>query len=417
VVVDRPLDAEVQRRQVMSRVAKVALPIVLLIALIVWLPGFMRPAVSRQRVRIAKVTSGPIEAVITASGTVVPEVERALSSPLDARVLRILKRPGDRLKAGDPLVELDTSESVLAVDKLVKDLAVKDNQQTQTRLVLEKNLLEIQGKLDAKKLDLDSSRAELADTRELYKQGLISREKLRQAELLEAKSVIELKQLEGERDNTQRANDTQVVGLLLERSSLDKETAQARRQLELSTTRADRDGVVTWALQEEGVIVRRGDVIARIADLSTFRVDATVSDVHAKRLAVGMPVVVRLNDDDNLEGHVSAIFPKIENGIMTFRVSLTDRSNKLLRPSLRADVLVITDRRPRVLRIRKGPFTEGDGFRQAFVVRGDRAVRTPITLGLVSFDDYEVVNGLAEGDDVIISDMRDYLHLNEVRLK
>ena len=414
---DRPLEAGVQRRQWASRVAKVAIPIVLLIALIVWLPGFMRPAVSRQRVRLAKVTTGPIEAVITASGTVVPEVERALSSPLDARVLRILKRPGDRLKAGDPLVELDTSESVLAVEKLVKDLAVKDNQQTQTRLSLEKNLLEIEGKLDAKKLDLDSMRAELADSRELYKQGLISREKLRQAELQEAKAVIELKQLEGERDNTRRTNDTQVAGLVLERNSLGKETAQARRQLELSTTRADRDGVVTWALPEEGVVVRRGEVIARIADLSTFRVDATVSDVHAKRLAVGMPVVVRLNEDDNLEGRVSAIFPKVENGIITFRVALTDKSNKLLRPSLRADVLVITDRRPRVLRIRKGQFADGEGFRQAFVVRGDRAVRVPITLGLVSFDDYEVVNGLAEGDEVIISDMRDYLHLSEVRIK
>ena len=414
---DRPLDEGVQRRQWVSRVAKVAVPLVLFIALIVWLPGFMRPAVSRQRVRIAKVTSGPIEAVITASGTVVPEVERALSSPLDARVLRILKRPGDRLKAGDPLAELDTSESVLAVDKLVKDLAVKDNQQAQTRLLLEKNLLDIQGKLDAKKLDLDSMRAELADTRELYKQGLISREKLRQSELQEAKAVIELKQLEGERDNTRRTNDTQVAGLLLERTSLDKEAAQARRQLELSTTRADRDGVVTWALQEEGVVVRRGEVIARIADLSTFRVDATVSDVHAKRLVVGMPVVVRLNDDDHLDGQVSAIFPKIENGVMTFRVSLADRSNKLLRPNLRADVLVVTDRRPRVRRIRKGPFTEGEGFRQAFVVRGDRAVRTPITLGVASFDDYEVVNGLSEGDDVIVSDMREYLHLAEVRIK
>jgi hypothetical protein len=44
-------------------------------------------------------------------------------------------------------------------------------------------------------------------------------------------------------------------------------------------------------------------------------------------------------------------------------------------------------------------------------------VRTPITLGLVSFDDYEVVNGLVEGDEVIISDMRDYLHLAEVGFK
>jgi HlyD family secretion protein len=401
----------------MSRIAKVAIPVVALILLIAWLPGFIRPSVSRQRMRTAKVTAGPIEAVITASGMVVPETERALSSPVDARVMRILKRPGDPLKAGDPLVELDANSSVLAVGKLEKDLALKDNEQAQTRLALEKSLLEIEGKLQAQKLDLDTIRAELAENRHLFKEGLISQDKLRQSELAEAKAVIGLKQLEGQRDNVRQSNTATVAGLVLERDALGKEAAEARRQLELTTTRADRDGVVTWALPEEGGTVRRGDVIARIADLRTFRVDATVSDVHAKNLVTGMPVVIRVNEQDALEGTVSTILPKIDNGIMTFRVTLADKSSALLRPNLRVDVLVVTDRRPRALRVKKGPFSEGEGFRNAFVVRGDRAVRTPITLGLVSFDDYEVVNGLVEGDEVIISDMRDYLHLAEVGIK
>jgi HlyD family secretion protein len=416
-LVDRPLDPEFQRARRLGRAGKAVALLACVLALLIWLPGWIRPSVSRARVRTAKVTLGPIEAVITASGTVVPEIERALSSPLDARVLRILKHPGDPLEAGDPLVELDASESALGVEKLAKDLALKDNQQAQTRLALEKSLLDIEGRLNTKRLDLDSLRAELADNRQLFKEGLISREKLRQSELAEAKAVIELKQTEGERDNVQRANLTQVDGLVLERGALGKEVAQARRQLELATTRADRDGVVTWALNEEGVLVRKGDVIARIADLHSFRVDATVSDVHAKRLVAGMPVLVRVTEEDALEGRISAIYPKIDNGVMTFTVSLHDKSNRLLRSNLRVDVLVITDRKPRVLRVKKGPFAEGDGYRQAFVVRGDRAIRTPITLGLASFDDFEVVGGLADGDEVIVSDMRDYLHLREIGLK
>lgn len=414
---DRPLDPEFQRTRRLGRIGKIAGLLACVVALIVWLPGWIRPSVSRARVRVAKVTLGPIEATITASGSVVPEVERALSSPLDARVLRILKRPGDPLKAGDPLVVLDASESVLGVEKLAKDLALKDNQQTQTRLALEKSLLDIEGRLNTKRLDLDSLRADLTDNRALFKEGLISREKLRQAELAEAKAVIELKQIEGERNNVQHANQTQIEGLALERGSLGKEVAEARRQLELSTTRADRDGVVTWALTEEGVLVRKGDVIARIADLRSFRVDATASDVHAKALAVGMPVVVRLNDEDALDGRISAIYPKIDNGVMTFTISLMDKSSRLLRSNLRVDVLVILQRKPRALRIKKGPFAEGDGYRQAFVLRGDRAVRTPISLGIASFDDFEVLDGLAEGDEVIVSDMRDYLHLREITIK
>jgi HlyD family secretion protein len=124
-----------------------------------------------------------------------------------------------------------------------------------------------------------------------------------------------------------------------------------------------------------------------------------------------------LNDEDALDGRISAIYPMIDNGVMTFTVSLADKSSRLLRSNMRVDVLVILQRKPHALRIKKGPFAEGDGYRQAFVLRGDRAVRTPISLGIASFDDFEVLEGLAEGDDVIVSDMRDYLHLREITIK
>ena len=84
---------------------------------------------------------------------------------------------------------------------------------------------------------------------------------------------------------------------------------------------------------------------------------------------------------------------------------------------MRVDVLVVTGRKDDVLRIKKGPFADGEGGRQAFVVHGKRAVRTPIELGLASFDDFEVVQGLALGDEVIISDMRDWIHVREIRIR
>jgi HlyD family secretion protein len=77
---------------------------------------------------------------------------------------------------------------------------------------------------------------------------------------------------------------------------------------------------------------------------------------------------------------------------------------------------VITERKARALRVKRGPFADNQA-RQAFVVRGDRAVRVPIQLGLAGADDVEVTAGLSEGDEIIISDMKDYLHLSEVRIK
>ena len=95
---DRELPANVRRRDRLRRVLQILIPILVLAFLVVWFPGWIRPSVSRARIRTARVTTGPVDAVIMASGTVTPEVERVLSSPLDARVLRLLQRPGTHLE-------------------------------------------------------------------------------------------------------------------------------------------------------------------------------------------------------------------------------------------------------------------------------------------------------------------------------
>ncbi len=413
---DRPLDRAFTRARTVKRVLLAALALGLAAGAFYWGPGWIAPSVSRSRIRTARVDAGPIESVITASGTVMPEVEEVVSSPVSARVLRILKRAGAELAPGDPILELDTSELTLEVAKLTQTLALKRNQQERTKLDLARRLNDLDSQATIKDLQLQSFRSQLARNRQLFKDGLISEDQLRLSELSEAQAVIELKQLQAERQHAQQATAAELEGLALEMATLGKETEEARRRLGLAAPKADRTGVLTWTLTEEGTTISKGDVIARIADLTSYRVDATVSDVHAKRLAVGLPVAVKVGDS-TLDGTVSTILPTIQNGVITLQVALADKSNPLLRSNLRVDALIITGRKPRVLRIRRGPFADGDGSREVFVVRGNRAVRTRVVLGLASFDDFEVVEGLAQGDEVIISDVRDHLHLAEVRVR
>ena len=416
-VVDRPLSEDVQRRDRLKKAARIIVPLVVIAAVLVGLPGWMRPTVSRSRVRTAIVATGPIEASLTASGTIVPEVERVLSSPLDARVLRILARPGAAIKAGDPVVQLDVSESVLGLDKLVNELKVKENKQAQTRLGLEKSLVDLDGRIEVKRLELQGAEARLQGNKALFAEQLLSRDALRQSELAVSQAQAELAQLEAQRKNAERTTDVELQGLSLEHSSAGKEVTEARRVLDLATTKSDRDGVLTWVLLQEGALVRRGDVIARIADLSSFRVDASVSDVHVGRIRPGMPAIVRVSDAVRLEGVVAEVYPTVENGALRFTVALTERAHAALRPNLRVDVLVVTERKARVLKVARGPFAEGAGSRPVFVVRAGRAIRTPAELGVSSFDEVEVVSGLSERDEIIVSDMRDYVHLAEVKIR
>jgi HlyD family secretion protein len=69
------------------------------------------------------------------------------------------------------------------------------------------------------------------------------------------------------------------------------------------------------------------------------------------------------------------------------------------------------------LRIKKGAFVNGEGDHEAFVVRDGKAHKMPVRIGLASFDQYEVVEGLSEGDEVIISDTRDFIHMKEIKVK
>ena len=413
---DRPLDSQFRRTRLIRRIALTAAVLIVLAIPFIWGPRWISPTISRGRIRTARVNVGPIDAVLTASGTVMPEVEEAISSSLDTRVVRILARAGAVLSPGQPLVELDSTEARLALERSTRNLALKQNEQAKTKLELERRLNDLDSQASIKRLQLQSYQSQLTRNQQLFKEGLLSTEQLTQSELAERQAGIELKKIENERQNAGQSNAVLVEGLALEMAMLTNERQEAMRQLDMAAPKSNRKGVLTWALPVEGATIRKGEAIARIADLDSFRVDATISDVHATRLAAGLPVQVKVGDD-TLAGTISTVLPTIQNGIITMQVALAAKSSRLLRSNMRVDVLVITGRKPNVLRIKKGPFADGDGARQAFVVRGDRAVRTPIELGLASADDFEIVRGLVEGDEVVISDMRDYAHLKEIRIR
>ncbi len=414
--VDRPLDTAVRRRAQLRRWLPATAVLVLLATGLVWGADLLRPSVRRDRVRTARVEVGPLEASLTASGTVVPAIEHVLSSPIDARVLERRRRVGDPVEPGDVIVHLDASDSELTAEKLRQNIALKANEQERTRLELQAQLIDLDSQIRSKDLELQALKAAMASNRQLFAEGLVSEEARRESELKVAQAEVELARLRQSRVNVEATTQARVDGLALELASLRAEDQQQRRLLELASAKSDRKGVVTWIVDEEGALLRRGDVVARIADLTTFRVEASTSDVNASRVEVGQPVTVR-TDTQSVAGRVSNVEPQMREGTLRFEVELEDPAAPWLRSNLRVDVLVLTDRKPRVLRVPRGPFAQGGGAQVAFVIRGDRAYRTPIRLGVSNFDYFEVVEGLAEGDEIIASDMREFEYAPELRVR
>src|SRR5436190_6488529 len=150
---DREIDPNFRRRQIVRRALFTLVAALCLTAGFVWLPGWLKPSLARAQVRTARVETGPLEATITASGTVAPEIEQVLSSPVNARVLRILKRPGAVLTKGEPILQLDLNESRLAIEKLNQQIELKQNQQAKLKLDLENTLIDQRSRWEIKQLE------------------------------------------------------------------------------------------------------------------------------------------------------------------------------------------------------------------------------------------------------------------------
>jgi HlyD family secretion protein len=414
---DREIDASTRRKRLFRKGAVGLTLAVIVAAVFSWGPRLIQPSIARTRIRTASVELGTVEATITASGNVLPEFEQVISAAVDARVLKIMSRPGAVLSKGDPILQLDLSESKLAIERIDQQIKLKSTQQAKAKLTLESTLINLQSQWDIKNLEYKSARTMTLRYLNLFKQGLVSEERLREIELDEEKRRVELKQLEESKRNAQQSTETELKGVAFEMKTLEEELSQARRQLEIATTKSDRQGVLTWVVNEEGATVKKGDLLARIADLTSFRVEATISDVHATRLSVGLPAKVRISDTALVAGSIARINPTVSNGVITLVVNLKEPSDPLLRSNLRVDVLIETGRKDQVVRIKKGVFANGEGVRDVFLIRGNTAIKTPVRLGIAGTDYFEVVQGLLEGDEVIISDMTDYMHVKEVKLK
>jgi HlyD family secretion protein len=413
---DRTIDPSVRRRRTIRRLAVTVGSTSAVMILVMLVTGWLHPSVRRDQLRTARVERGDVSATLDASGLVVPGFEQILTAPISTRVIRILKTPGAEVRPGEPVVLLDDKDARREVARLEEQIALKRNARRQTELELERTRNDLTTSREVKALELESCRFELNRNRRMFSEGLTHEDAVRKSETDVARAQIELGHLESQLANAKEDLAARLEGLAHEIAILEKDVERARERLDRTAVTAERAGIVTWVVANEGAAAAEGEPVARVADVGTYRVEATLSDVLARRLTAGLPAVVR-SGDTRLTGRVHKILPTVQNGVVTFEVHLDEPDHAILRPNLRVDVHAVTEQHTGTLRLRRGPLLNVDGRDSVFVVRGDRAVRTPVTIGLSNFEMYEITGGLSEGDEVIVSDMSDHRNAKEVKIR
>ena len=412
---DRDITQEVRKRRTVRRVVTVVVAIAAAAFCLAATVEWLRPSLKRRDVTTARVTRGSVEATLQASGAVVPLVEQVVSSPVEARVLRIGRRAGTPVKAGDELLSLDTAATRLEAERLGDRVAQKESENEQLRIRLDETVASLRAQIEQKKLDAEIVHYTATQKQKLREEGLTAEQEALAAQATAKKTDIELRQLHEALRRAELSRQAQLAAARNDITGVLRDREESRRQLDLAMLRADRNGILTWIVPEVGAMVRRGDVVARIADLSSYRVVASISDVHASRIGAGMRTHVKI-DDESLGGTIESVDPRIENGVMRFYVTLDQPSHARLRNNLRVDVSIVTGTRNGALIVRRGTLGRTTTT-HAFVVRGDTAVRVPVRFGLAGDDTIQIVEGLREGDEVVTSDMSDYEDVERVRLK
>ena len=413
---DRELSESTKRKKKRKIRIRITVVFVILVVSILLLRQFIRPGIDSTEFYTAKATIGNIQATVSASGTVLPEFEEIISSPVASRIKGIVKNTGYHVTDGDTILLLDKRSTSVSLEKMKDELAMKMNNVNKLKLQLEQSLIDLKTEYKVEKLQVENMEAEVSAEKHLVEIGGGTKEKVEKAELNLQISKLKLEQIKQTISNKEKTMEADLFGLNYEISIERKNVNELQEKLNTSTITADKKGVITWINSEIGKSVVEGEELVKIANLESFWVEGVISEMHATKLSPGGLVKVRINDDTEIPGEIVSISPSVESNTIRFKVKLDEKKNSLLRPNLKVDLFVVTAFKKNVVIVKNGSFYRGGGKQEVFVKSGDELIKRTVGFGESNFDYVEIVSGLSNGDQVVVSDMSEFERYEELTL-
>lgn len=376
------------------------------------------PTLDRSTAVIETVKRGEMVRDVRGNGTLVPDVTRWVPAPADGRVERILLKAGVEVDSSSVIAELsnpqleqqatDTSFQVKAAEADLENLKVKLESDTMTQKAA---IATINAQYSQAKLQLDADET-------LAKERLVAELQLKISRV----NVQDLaNRLKVEQDRLAVSAKSTKAQLNAAASRLDQLRALAalrQREVEALKVRAGTNGVLQQVLITEGQQVTPGTNIARVADPTSLKAVLRVPETQIKDMRVGQHAIV---DTRNglIEGQVSRIDPAAREGTFEIDVSLNGPLPSSARPDLSVDGTIELERLHDVLKVGRPAFGQAQQTIGMFVLTpdGSEAERRTVKLGRNSVSTIEILEGLREGEQVIISDTSALDSYNRIRIR
>ncbi|MDP1697647.1 MAG: HlyD family efflux transporter periplasmic adaptor subunit [Xanthomonadaceae bacterium] len=363
------------------------------------------PGVARSSLWLDSVKRGDMLREVRGPGILVPREIRWIAAETNARVERIVVKPGAQVQADTVILELSNPEVIdqqLGAEAALK--AAEADYQAH-RMTLESQLLDQRANLAGVTSDYESARLQAEAERDLAASGIIPRIQARRSEL----ATEQLKLRTGiERERIAKFEQTIAAQLAADRARMDQLRNAAelrRRQADGLHLKAGIAGVLQQVPVQEGQQVTAGSNLARVAKPGDLMAELRIPETQVRDVAFGQSVRVDTRNGI-VAGKVIRIDPAVLNGSVQVDVELSGEMPAGARPDLSVDGTIEIERLSDVLYVGRPAYGQPESEVRLFRLEADsdRALRIPVKLGRASVSQIEIAGGLSAGDQIILSD-------------
>jgi HlyD family secretion protein len=350
----------------------------------------------------------------------IPEDVRLIPAETDVHVERILILPGTPVKPDSVIMELSNPQVEQEAIGAGLDLRSAEAEYHNTKAKIDSDLMSLRSAAATVEADYENAKRDADQNRELKKIGVVSDSVLK-ASLAKEKELATRFKLEQERiAESSKAIETQLA---VQQATIDQKKALLglkQRQKDSLKVRAAIPGVLQEVPVQVGQRLAQGTILAKVVQPEHLQAELKVPETQAKDILIGQKAEIDTHNGI-LKGTVSRIDPAVQAGTVTVDVKLEldgPRPNGL-RPDLSVDGTITLERLDNVLYVGRPAFGQEKSTVGMFKIDADgkTATRVSVEMGRSSVNTIEIVRGLKEGDQVILSDMSRYDAQNQIKLE
>lgn len=372
-------------------------------------------SISSERIRTARVERGTLIRDVNVQGRIVAAVSPTLYSPA-AGTVTFAVQAGDTVILDQVLATLVSPEVQSEFEQESSGLAASQAEFERQKIQVRKDQVRSQQIIDLAQVKLTAAQREMRRAEESIRIQAISQIDYERYHDDLATAEVEFRH--GKQD-AELEKDSQEFELRTKQLAVEQQQLlvdNLKRRVDELTIRSPVAGIVGNVLVDQKAVVNANQPLITVVDLGAFEVEVRIPEAYADDLGIGMGAEVQYNAV-TYAGELTSLSPEVVNSEVVGRIRFVGTSPPGLRQNQRVTSRVVMDQLDNVLTLQRGSFTDSGGGRIAFVKGEDGMARKRnITLGVRSVSQVEIIDGLAEGEEVVISSIAEFQDKDVIRL-